>query len=172
MIPIIFKFFFIIVSILVITTPLVSAHCPLCTIGAGAAAAGAVWLGVHKIVVVLFIGAFALSMALWFARIIKKKYIPFQKGIITTVVFLTTLLPLLPLFKFIGPLYLPLGEYGLTYAINYSLISSLLGAIIVGSTPFLSKKITVLRKKKIPYQGIILTFILLILIGAIIQITI
>ena len=35
----------------------VSAHCPLCAMGAGAAAVGAVWLGISKVVVGLFIGA-------------------------------------------------------------------------------------------------------------------
>ena len=56
------------------------AHCPLCTIGAGALGAGAIWLGVSSVVVALFIGAFAMSMGMWFARIIKKQYVPFQKN--------------------------------------------------------------------------------------------
>ena len=42
----------------------VKAHCPLCTVGAGAAAAGAIWLGVSKVVVALFIGGFAMSMGI------------------------------------------------------------------------------------------------------------
>ena len=43
------------VFILVIFATEVSAHCPLCTVGAGAAAAGAVWLGVQKAAVSFFI---------------------------------------------------------------------------------------------------------------------
>src|SRR3989338_3931715 len=82
----------------------VSAHCPLCTITAGAAAAGGVWLGVNRVVIGLLIRAFAMSMGMWFSKIIKKKYIPFQKILILVVVFLATLLPLLPFFKAIGPL--------------------------------------------------------------------
>ncbi len=121
---------------------IVSAHCPLCTIGAGAAAAGAVWLGVSKVVIALLIGAFAMSMGMWFSRIPKKKYIPFQKTLIISIIFLTTLLPLLPLFKAIGPLYLSfIGEYGMTYAFNYSLASSILGAGLVFISPKINKKI-------------------------------
>ena len=150
---------------------LVSAHCPLCTIGAGAAAGAAVWLGVSKVVVALFIGAFAMSIGMWFARIIKKQYIPFQKTLIIAGIFLTTVLPLMPFFTAIGPLYIPfIGEYGLTYAFNYSLASSLLGGIVAYSTPGISKKISNLRHGKIiPFQGVILTLLLLIIIGGIIQ---
>ena len=162
------------VLFIIFLVPLVKAHCPLCTIGAGAAAAGAVWLGVSKIVVSLFIGAFAMSMGMWFSKIPKKKYFPFQKSAIIVVIFLTTLLPLTPLFSSIGPLYIPfVGEYGLTYAVNYSLVSGLFGGLIVFSTPPLSKKITKLRKgKMIPFQGISITFALLIIVAGIIQILI
>src|SRR3972149_4067056 len=93
----------------------VSAHCPLCTMGAGAAAAGAVWLGVSKVVVALFIGGFAMSMGMWFSKIVKKRYIPLQKTIIVVVVFFTTIVPLMPIFTAIGPLYISfIGEYGAT----------------------------------------------------------
>ncbi|MBS3086100.1 rhodanese-like domain-containing protein [Candidatus Pacearchaeota archaeon] len=151
----------------------VSAHCPLCTIGAGAAGVGAIWLGVSKVVVALFIGAFAMSMGMWFSKIPKKRYIPFQKTIIILLIFLTTVIPLIPLFKAIGPLYLSfIGEYGKTYAVNYSLVSSALGGILVLSSPKLSKTLTKLRKGKlIPFQGVILTLLLLIIAGGIIQLS-
>lgn len=152
----------------------VSAHCPLCTMGAGAAAAGAVWLGVSKVVVALFIGGFAMSMGMWFSKLIKKKYIPFQKTVIVLVVFLTTVIPLMPLFAAIGPLYLSfIGEYGVTYAINYSLVSGLFGGLIVFSSPSLSKIITNFRKgKMIPFQGVMLTLTLLLITGGLIQLLI
>ena len=160
----------------VLLIDLVSAHCPLCTIGAGAAAAGAVWLGVSKVVVALFLGAFAMSMGMWFARVLSKKrtYIPFQNPLVIIGVFLLTILPLIPIVKAIGPLHLSfIGTYGKTYAVNYSLFSSIFGGLIVMSTPSLSKKITKLRKgKMLPFQGIILTLGLIIITGAIIQILI
>ena len=168
------KRFFVIPMLLtfsVFLAEFVSAHCPLCTIGAGAAAGAAVWLGVSKVVVALFIGGFAISIGMWFSKIIKKKYIPFQKTIVVIVVFLTTILPLMPIFSAIGPLYISfVGEYGLTYALNYSLVSSLFGGLIVFSTPFLSKNISKLRGGKIiPYQGVMLTLSLLIILGIFIQ---
>lgn len=154
----------------------VSAHCPLCTLGAGAAAAGAVWLGVSKVVVALFIGAFAMSMGMWFSRVIekRKKFIPLQNVFIILGVFLLTLLPLIPLVKAVGPLHLLfLGDYGTTYAVDYSLGSSLLGGIITFISPNINKKIKEKRNGKgIPFQGILLTFLLLGIAAAIIQFTI
>ena len=145
----------------------VVAHCPLCTIGAGAAAGAAVWLGVSKVAVVLFIGAFAMSMGMWFSKIIKKKFIPFQNFIIITLVFALTFFPLLPLFKAIGPVYLSsIGEYGTTFAVDYSLYSGLLGGLMVLVSPSVSRKITKLRKgKHIPFQIMILSFSALLIAG-------
>src|SRR3990167_9929409 len=154
----------------------VSAHCPLCTIGAGAAAAGAVWLGVSKIVVALFIGAFAMSMGMWFSRVIGKRwsYIPFQNIFVSIAIFALTVWPLIPIFKSIGPLYLPfIGGYGKTYAFDYSLVSALMGGLIVFISPGLSKKITEIRNGKlIPFQGIVLTLLILIIVGGIVQLVI
>ena len=162
--------FFLLPFLAILLTRFISAHCPLCTVGAGAAAAGAVWLGVSKVAVALFIGGFAMSMGMWFSRIPKKKYIPFQKTLIILLIFFTTVLPLSPIFKAIGPLYLSfIGEYGTTYAINYSLVSSLFGGLIVFISPSLSKKISNLRGKTIPFQGAMLTLLMLLIAGGVIQ---
>jgi len=175
--PISFRIFSLI-SILFIFTIFLSktamAHCPLCTIGAGAAAGTAVWLGVSKVIVALFIGAFAMSMGMWFSKIPKKKYIPFQKTLIILIVFVSTIIPLTPIFSAIGPLYIPfIGEYGKTYALNYSLASTFAGAGIVFISPLLNKKIKDKRNGKgMAYQGIILTFFLLIAAALIIQVMI
>lgn len=160
--------------IIAFLTDFISAHCPLCTIGAGAAAGAAVWIGISKVVVALFIGAFAMSMGMWFSNLkfFRKKYIPFQKYLIILVVFLTTLLPLLPLFSAIGPLYVPFtGEYGTTYVLDYSIVTGIFGGLIVLSSPGISRSLTKIRKgKMIPFQGITITFLLLIMTGGIIQI--
>jgi len=155
----------------VVLLPSVMAHCPLCTIGAGAAATGAVWLGVSKVVVALFIGAFAMSMGMWFSRIPKKQYIPLQKTVIVLVVFLTTVIPLMPIFSAIGPLYISfIGAYGATYAFNYSIASTLFGGLIVSVSPSISSKIKKMRDGRgIPYQGMILTFALLLISALVIQ---
>ncbi|MBI2004308.1 rhodanese-like domain-containing protein [Candidatus Pacearchaeota archaeon] len=170
-----FYLLFIIPLFSVFLIKFVSAHCPLCTIGAGALGAGAIWLGVSPVVVALFIGAFAMSIGMWFARIIKKKYIPFQNFLIVAIIFFTTVIPLIlmPIFKALGPLYLSfIGDYGTTYVFNYSLASSFFGGLIVLSTPLISKAITKKRNNKtFPFQGTLLTLILLILVGILIQIS-
>lgn len=156
---------------------LVSAHCPLCTIGAGAAAAGAVWLGVEKAAVAVLIGGFAMSMGMWFARVIKKRwnYFRYQDALVIIGVFLLTVLPILPIIGQTTGYYLSLfGDYGSltnrTYVLNLSLFSSLLGGAIVYVAPGMSKKVTKLRgNKMVPFQGIILTIALLLIAGAIVH---
>ncbi len=167
------KIFFLMLGF-VFLPELVSAHCPLCTVGAGAAAGAAVWLGVSKIVVGLFIGAFAMSMGMWFARIIKKKYVPFQRTLIILAIFLLTVFPLLPIFSAIGPLYLSfVGDYGKTYAVNYALVSSFFGGIITFISPGLNNKLKEKRGGKgIPFQGILITFALLVITSVIIQLAV
>lgn len=156
----------------------VSAHCPLCTAGAAAAAGGAVWLGVSKIVVALFIGAFAMSMGLWFSNIVKKRYIKLQKTLIVLIVFLSTVLPLIPIFSITQPLFISLwGNYGSlfnrTYLINLSLLSNVFGGLIVFASPHISNSITKLRKgKMLPFQGVVITLLILIVIGVVIQLVI
>ena len=169
------KLFFLLFAIplIIFLSKNVMAHCPLCVVGAGAAGAAAMWLGVNKVVVALFLGAFAMSMGMWFARIIKKKYIPLQNFIIVALIFFTTVLPLMPLFKALGPLYFSfIGDYGTTYVFNYSLAGSFFGGLIVLSAPSISKAITKKRNNKIlPFQGTLLTLALLIIVGILIQIS-
>jgi len=169
------KLFFLLFAIplIIFLSKNVMAHCPLCVVGAGAAGAAAMWLGVNKVVVALFLGAFAMSMGMWFARIIKKKYIPLQNFIIVALIFFTTVLPLMPLFKALGPLYFSfIGDYGTTYVFNYSLAGSFFGGLIVLSTPSISKAITKKRNyKTFPFQGTLLTLALLIIVGILIQIS-
>lgn len=153
------------------------AHCPLCTVGAAAAAGGAAWLGVSKIVIGIFIGAFAVSIGWWVSNLIKKQYIPFQKPLIILFSFATTVFPLLGLnvMQSIYPVYVSLaGDYGSllnrTYILNLFLIGSVIGGFIVSLTPWLSRKITIMRNgKMLPYQGILLTFLLLAASSAIIE---
>jgi len=167
---------FSIFSILLI--PGVLAHCPLCVVGAAAAAGGAMWLGVSKVVVGLFIGAFAMSMGMWIARMIKKDYIPFQNSILIISIFLLTFFPMMPIFSAMGPFYISLaGGYGTllnqTYMVDYSLFSGLLGGLIVLISPRINKKIKDIRSGEgIPFQGILIAFSLLLISGTIIQLVI
>ena len=76
-------------------TPLVSAHCPLCT---GAAIAGisfARLFGVDDSIVGLFLGAFIVSTALWFNKWLMKKKIkiPMQETLLIIISFLLLAVP-------------------------------------------------------------------------------
>ncbi|PIT92926.1 MAG: hypothetical protein COU06_02740 [Candidatus Harrisonbacteria bacterium CG10_big_fil_rev_8_21_14_0_10_38_8] len=155
------------------------AHCPLCTIGAGLAAVLATSLGVKVGAVGLFIGAFAFALGIWISRILPREYIKHQEITLALLSFIATILPLIPLMD--GGYYSfyisMIGEYGSllnrTYIIDRFLLGSILGAVILWISPWLSKQITKARNNKIiPYQGISLTFAILILVALIIQFTI
>lgn len=143
------------------------AHCPLCTAGAGAAAAGAAWLGVNSTVIGILLGAFGLALGLWIGGMIQRSYIPYQRGLIGIFSWLTTVLPLQPILKDYTSIYLSLtGDYGSllnrTYLIDYFLVGSLLGAAIVIAAPYLSSLLTQTRQgRMLPYQGLGITFGLL-----------
>ena len=147
------------------------AHCPLCTAGAGAAAAGAAWLGVNSMVIGILIGAFGLALGLWIGAMIKRQYLPYQRPLIGLSSWLTTVLPLQPLLKDYTSFYLSLaGDYGSllnrTYLVDRFLLGSLLGAVIVIAAPYLSSLITQRRDGKIfPYQGLFITFSLLLVVS-------
>lgn len=161
---------------LLLSVPAVEAHCPLCTIGAAAAAGGAAYLGVHGIVIGLFMGAFAVSIGWWVSGLIKKQYFKYQKQAIILLSFLTTVFPMLAILSDVQPFLVSMsGSYGSllnrTYLIDLFILGSLIGGFIVSITPMLSKKLSGLREgKMMPYQGIILTFGLLIIIGVVLQV--
>ncbi|MEK7524275.1 MAG: hypothetical protein AAB588_04580 [Patescibacteria group bacterium] len=146
-----------------------AAHCPLCTLGAGAAALTASWLGVSSFSVGIFIGAFGLAVGLWMGGLLKKKIniFPYQTTLIGVISFITTVWPLKSFFYDNTPLYISLfGDYGSyfnrTYYVDKFIVGSVLGAAILWITPSLSKKLSSARNgKTFPYQGIIICFLLL-----------
>jgi len=155
----------------------VQAHCPLCTAGAAIAAGGAVYLGIHPAAVSLFIGAFSVSTGWWMSnwRWFKKRRIPFQKSLIVIGSFVLTVLPILPVLESKPyPLYFSfLGEYGLIYLLNLSLIGSILGGLLVSIAPWLSRKLSSMREggRVFPFQGVMITLGLLLIASILIQVT-
>lgn len=145
-----------------LTPSFAQAHCPLCTIGAGAAAGGAAYFGVGASVLGAFIAAFAVAVGLWFARVVPKK-MPLQNLVLVGGSLVLTVLPLNPLLAAYKPLYLPVGEFGVTYALNTYLLGAVIGAAILLLSPRVSDWLTELREKKFPYQTMTLTFVLLLL---------
>lgn len=153
------------------------AHCPLCTVGAGALAVLAASFGVATASVGVFIGAFSLALGLWFAKILKKKYFQNQDFVVTVVIFLSTIIPIMPFIKEYKPFYVSLaGDYGTllhnTYAINLYLLGAIIGAALLFVSPYLSAMLTRTRgDKTLPYQGLVITFVLIIVAGVILQFT-
>lgn len=161
-----------------LTVPAASAHCPLCTIGAGAVALGAVSLGLSTFSVGVFIGAFGLALGLWFGRLIAEKryYWRYQTPAIGIISFLITVLPLEGLFYDAASIYISMtGGYGSllnrTYYIDKFLAGSIIGAVILFISPALSRILTRMRKgRMLPYQGIVLTLVILLLASTIFEI--
>jgi hypothetical protein len=170
-----FKIILLPLALLFLAPRLALAHCPLCTVGAGALAVAAAAFGVNAAPIGVFIGAFSLALALWLAKLVKKIYIPQQKTILTIGIFLATIIPIMPLIREYRPLYISLfGNYGSllhnTYMINLYLLGSIVGALILLISPYLSQIITKSRNgKKLPYQGLGITFLLLIIVALIFQ---
>lgn len=156
--------------------PAARAHCPLCTVGAAAAAGGATTLGLSQLGVGIFIGAFAVSIGLWIARVISRQYLRGQKWLLMIGSYLLTVPPMLYVMREVIPLYITLwGDYGgmlhTTYMVNAFLLGSLIGAGIVTIAPWLSTQITQLRAgRQIPFQGIALTFLILIIVTIIFEV--
>lgn len=151
-----------------------SAHCPLCTAGIAAAGIGATWLGVDMAVVGVFVGGFAFAMGFWVSHWLGKEYIPYQDWLLAGGSFLLTVVPVLPMFpaSFSIPVFLG-GEYGSllyrVYTVNKFLAGSVLGAGVIASTPSLSRRITAFRGETVPFQGTMLTVLLLVIAGAVVQ---
>ena len=164
------KKYFLALPVIILTPKIALAHCPLCTVGAGALAILAASLGVSSIVVGVLIGAFSLALGLWLSGVIKKKYIPFQKQILTLLIFLGTVIPIMPFIQHYGPFYIPfIGEYGTTYTINLYIFGVVIGALIMLISPQISSVVTTIRNKHVPFQGIAITILLLVITSIIIQ---
>ncbi len=156
--------------------PNVFAHCPLCTITAGAGVAVARYYGVDDSIVGLLLGGLILSSALWFNKWLKKKIkFKFQEPLVVIFSFLMFAAPfyfsgLITNFEMVKsmPTYhsmLGLGVYG----IDKLLFGMILGSLAIWGAFTLSEAI---KKKKgkvlYPYQGIsfmiitllVLTFVL------------
>jgi hypothetical protein len=168
------KLLFLAIPVFGLVPKLASAHCPLCTAGAGALAVLAASLGVSSVIVGILIGAFALALSIWLSSKVKKEYVPFQKQLLTLIIFLSTVVPIMPLVRDYGPLYVALGgEYGTlthnTYTINLYVLGVIIGGIIMLIAPSLSNLVTRARGTQLPYQGMTITFSLLLIISAVVQ---
>ncbi len=170
------KIFFAVTPVFIAVKMLIgkaSAHCPLCTAGIAAIAGSAIFLGVKTVVIGLFVGALAVSMGFWVAN--ARNLLYWKKMVLASVSFAITVLPLTSLMPGYIPVYISVaGDYGSllnrTYLLNSFLTGSLIGGLAAVAAPRASQKITEMRNgKRIAFQGVIVTFTILIAIGAIMQ---
>ena len=154
-----------------------AAHCPLCTGAVGAAAVGAKYFGVDSSIIGVFIGAFAISTGLWFARWLKSRFqktIPFQTPIVVILSFILTVVPLMKVEP--EPIYFPVLLFGASgsllnkaYWLNKILFGSALGAIASLAAYWLHLKVKAVKGKVLfPFQGIAFTLLSLAMISLII----
>lgn len=153
----------------------VRAHCPLCTVGAGGAAAIATALGVGLSIVGVFIGAFGIATGLWMTGFLEREFVRYQDQLLTIGIALTIVLPVLPLMNESVPIFLSIaGEYGSllnrTYLVNTYLVGTVIGGALTYGTPVLSAKITEARGRTVPFQGLVLTFLLLFAAAGILEV--
>lgn len=157
-------FMFLLISL----TPIVYAHCPICTAAVGAAAVSAKYYGLDTSIIGLLIGAFGVSTGLWVGTKMKFK---FQLPIIVLASFLLTAMPL----RYISgeSIYLPLLIFGSSgsflnrvYFIDKIFFGSLIGGLITLMAYFIHIHIKRLNNKVLfPFQGIAITFSLLLISG-------
>ena len=152
--------------------PTVSAHCPLCTIAAGAGIGGARFYGVDDTIVGLFLGAFIVSTALWFNRWLKSKIdLPLQKFLIVFASFLLLIAPLylagvINNFEVVKAIP-SLSIFGLgAFGIDKLLFGIIIGTIFIFASFSLSDYIRDKNGKVLfPYQGISLMIITLLILS-------
>lgn len=136
---------------------------------------GAAYLGMRYGAIGVFIGAFAAALGLWLAPMVRRQLIPHQRKVIFWLIYLSTLLPLVPLFDSYKGFYLNYGgAYGSwsnqTYIVNLFLVGAVIGTGVIFLAPKLSRKLSKLRNGSlIPYQGIAITLGLLAISGAVMQ---
>lgn len=153
-----------------------AAHCPLCTGGAGAAAAVAAYFGVKYGALGVFLGGFTTALALWIAHKPKKQYIQRQSTVLFWAIYLSTIIPFYYMFKgdYVSRYLSMGGDYGSltnrTYLIDLFIVGALIGSVLVYLAPKLSAWISSKRGGEfIKFQGLFINFALLILLGVILQ---
>lgn len=113
-------------------------------------------------------------MGWWMAKKIPKEYIPYQREAVIIASFLLTIVPILPIVGQQKAFFIGLaGSYGSllhnTYMIDVSFLTSIIGGFVVTFSPRISGKITEIRGEHVDYQGIMVTFVALLILGLVIQ---
>lgn len=159
-----FNLFFVFFFLLVFFVNKVYAHCPLCSGAVGAIAVSAKYYGFDPSIIGLFIGAFAVSTGLWINNKIRN-YFKFQRELIVLLSFLITVVPVS--LKLGDVFYVPLSFIGRTLWPNKIFFGSVIGALIFFLASWLNKMIKLkLNRSIVPFQGILLSVLALIIVAA------
>ncbi len=152
-----------IVAILTFLTLIKSAAamCPLCTVGAAIGLGIARYYGVDDIIIGLWLGALAVSTALWINNVIKKRIksnvVPFQSALIVTAVIASTIVP----FYFAGFFNGMSNMVDTIFGINRLVFGTAIGGFVMFIGEPISKFIKKKRQRVFPFQTIIITLLLL-----------
>ena len=156
--------------ILILFLPFIAfSHCPLCVGGVLILTFLGYEFGVKKIVLGFLVGALAVAFAEWLNRLIKKKIFKGQEFLVIVGTFILTYWSIKSFIFDYFYFYLPISNYGKVILIDKSLLTGISGGFLVYIAPFISKWITQKRGKTILFQRIIITLILLIIFGLILQ---
>lgn len=137
------------------------AHCPLCTAATGGAVAAARFYALDDTIVGVWIGAFIISTALWFDRMIKKEYVQFQRLIIVLLSFTLTIVP----FYMAGLIGF---QTSTVFGIDRLFFGILSGSAVSYFAFSVSWKIKAERKKRLfPFQTMAIALLLLALTSVI-----
>jgi hypothetical protein len=145
------------------------AYCPLCVGGVLVLTFLGYEIGVKKVVLGFLVGALAVAFAEWINRFIKRKFFKGQDFLIIALTFILTYLPVKSYIFNYYSLYFPNLGINTPILIDKSLISGIFGGLLVYIAPFISRWISQKRGKTILFQRIIVTLILLLIFGLILQ---
>lgn len=166
--------YFLIFTVALLFPSVASAHCPLCTAGAGILAVLAASMGVPATIIAVMLGGFAMALGLWFSRVVKKKYFRFQDQVVIWGAYLLTVVPLWPVLKEYKALYVPwlgIDKYATTIPVDVYILGVILGGLVLLVSPYLSGRVTKWAGKQIiPFQGVVITLVLLVLVPLIVDI--
>jgi len=145
------------------------AYCPLYVGGVLVLTFLGYEIGVKKIVLGFLIGALAVAFGEWLNRLIKRKIFKGQDFLIIALAFILTYLPVKNYIFNYYSLYLPNLGINTPILIDEFLLLGIFGGLLVYIAPFISRWISQKRGKTILFQRIIVTLILLIIFGLILQ---
>ncbi len=163
---IIIFFFFFSFFFLLLAAP-VSAQCPACLVTIGGSVLLSRYLGVDDLIIGIWAGGLILSLGLWTATFIKKTFIKGQNWILTTILWITTVLGL----KQAGFIGNPTCKIHGHDKLLTGIIAGTLVFLLAYGIDFILRKLNKKNPGKalFPYQRVVLPVVLLLmatLIGA------